>query len=337
MLAPIALALAITALLLAAGALAMTIQQKKSFESLLSTVRRIEDRPEPKPSPTAAAIPNAREASPPSRPAESKNAREASPPSRPAESKNVGEGFTPSRPAESKNAGEASPPSRSSETPNAGEASTPSRPAEIPEPGPEPRAKEPAPQPAPDPAWQAWLDQLRALPHGAVAGLLGEVLQHSKRLALGFADPVQRQAFASEVGEGFQRRLTRFQQCARDEASFEERWVEPDLITALDLLARFQSQAAADARDGHAPAAQLASWLAGALYDQLSPACQAEGWFALERIEPFRTAFDPQRHKGIDGRAVAGARGLVVEVERVGRLHAFDGYPLDKAHVVVGR
>jgi hypothetical protein len=170
-----------------------------------------------------------------------------------------------------------------------------------------------------------------------VASLLGEVLQHSKHLARGFADTAHRSAFEREVAEGFQRRLTRFQQCARDEATFVERWVEPDLVTALDILARFQSLAAADARDGHTPAAQLASWLAGALYDQLGPACQDEGWFALERIEPFRSEFDPQRHKGIDGRIVAGARGLVVEVERVGRMHPVEGYPLDKAHVVVGR
>ena len=319
MLAPIALALAITALLLAAGALAMTIQQRKSFENLLSTVKELEDRPvhvnepvpetqehrtpapEPKPDPLTAESPE------------------------PEPEANVGEEFTSSRTAEA--------PSPPTPLPQG----DPSPPTPLPQ--GEERNREAQPQPAPtvDPAWQAWLDQLRALPHGAVAGLLGEVLQHSKHLARGFADPAQRQAFATEVGEGFQRRLTHFQQCARDDSSFVERWVEPDLITALDLLARFQSQAAADARDGHAPAAQLASWLAGALYDQLGPACQNEGWFALERIEPFRTAFDPQLHKGIDGRAVAGARGQVVEVERVGRSHAFDGYPVEKAHVVVGR
>jgi hypothetical protein len=344
MLAPIALVLAITALLLAAGALAMTIQQKKRFESLLSTVRKLEERPAPQPALPSPADPapepktdpvSAPGDTPEPEPAEIANVGEGFPTrygSRPAEGPNVGEGFTPSRSAEIH---EAPPPGPDPEpTTNVGEEFTSSRTTESPE---APTTQPELPQPTPDPAWQAWLDQLRALPHGAVAGLLGEVLQHSKHLALGFADPAQRQAFASEVGEGFQRRLTHFQLRAQDESSFVERWVEPDLITALDLLARFQSQAAADARDGHAPAAQLATWLAGALYDQLGPACQAEGWFSLERIEPFSSAFDPQLHKGIDGRAVAGARGLVVEVERVGRLHAFDGYPLHKAHVVVGR
>lgn len=309
MIAPIALAIAIVALLLAAGALVMSIQQRKRFQSLLDTVRRIEEAPTPvRPEPPA---PGPRPEPPAPRLDEAAET-----------AAKVEPGTEPLEPS-------TEPLEPSAERPR------------PPDPSPAPRQPEPKPEPSPaptpDPAWQAWLDKLRTLPHGAVAALLGEVLQHSRHLARGFADPAQRGAFQDELGEGFQRRLTRFQQHAHSPETFVERWVEPDLITALDLLARFQSQAAAEARDGHAPAAQLAAWLAGALYDQLGPACEAEGWFALERIEPFRTAFDPQRHKGIDGRAVAGARGLVVEVERVGRLHAFDGYPLDKAHVVVGR
>jgi hypothetical protein len=320
MLAPIALALALVALLLAAGALAMTMQTRKEFRSLLEDVRRIEDRPMPAQLPEAKPPPQAEAPPPPAQPAE---------PPRPA--------LHPPRP-------EPPAPSPAPREPSPSEKPRPASPRPDPSPAPaaEPEpvvdpAPAAAPAPEPDPAWQAWLEQLRALPHGAVAALLGEVLQHSKHLARGFAHEAQRAAFAQELGEGFQRRLSRFQQCARDEATFEERWVEPDLITALDLMARFQSQAAADARDGHAPAAQLAAWLAGALYDQLGPACRAEGWFALERILPFETRFDPGLHKGVDGRQVAGARGLVVEVERVGRLHPVEGYPLDKAHVVVGR
>ena len=322
MLAPIALALSIAALLLAAGAFAMTIKQTKSFESLRSTVRQLEEKPPP-----VAESPriNDRPPTPKAEPTKAEPTKAEPPPSASA------------RPKVSPSDGLPAPGSRGEVGSESATAPAPREPvASSREPDPIPSPKKPEPPPA-DPKWQAWLDQLRTLPHGSVAALLGEVLQHSKHLALGFADPAQRAAFASEVGEGFQRRLTRFQQCARDEATFVERWVEPDLVTALDLLARFQSQAAADARDGHSPAGQLAAWLATALYEQLGPACQAEGWFALDAIAPFHTTFDPQLHKGIDGRAVAGARGLVVEVERVGRLHPLEGYPLDKAHVVVGR
>jgi hypothetical protein len=315
MLAPIALAIAIAALLLAAGALAMTIKRGKEFRSLLENVRRIEERPEPAPAQQPVPV--------------------ATTPSR--------SDPVPTPEPDPEPSPEPAPDPEPVPIPEPEPEPHPSPPTPLPEgegrrvdSTPEPRPQ-PAATPAPDPAWQAWLDQLRDLPHGAVAALLGEVLQHSKHLARGFAQEEHRAAFAQEVGEGFQRRLSRFQQRARDEATFVERWVEPDLITALDLLARFQSQAAADARDGHGPAAQLATWLAGALYDQLGPACQAEGWFSLERVLPFETRFDPGLHKGVDGRQIAGARGLVVEVDRVGRLHPVEGYPLDKAHVVVGR
>ena len=339
MLPIIALAVASLALLLAVGALAMSMKQRKNFQSLLSTVRTLEENAVEGPAtpsigvadssrqpPAAAGYPAA--ASPPLR-------AEPSPDPSPPAPLPEGEGSEGNESTASDTDTEQQPQSGADEP-----ATTPTAPApQTPfagSPEPEPSPKKPEPPPA-NPKWQAWLDQLRTLPHGAVAALLGEVLQHSKHLARGFASDEQQQAFTHEVGDGFHRRLTRFQECARDEATFVERWVEPDLITALDLLARFQSQAAADARDGHAPAAQLATWLGTALYDQLGPACQGEGWFALERIEPFRTSFDPQLHKGIDGRQVPGARGLVVEVERVGRSHPVDAYPIDKAHVVVGR
>ncbi len=327
MLPIIALVLASIAVLLAAGALAMTIQNKKQFTPLLHSVRRLEESPAQAPAaepaePVAVATPPEPA---PQEPERSPTSLDSPRPDR----RELGSATEEDR----------QPPAR---TPDPEPAASPSPPAPLPEgEGGEKQAARPEPTkadpPPVDPKWSAWLDTLRSLPHGAVAALLGEVLQHSKHLARGFASAEQREAFTMDVGQGFHRRLTHFQQCAHDPSTFVERWVEPDLITALDLLARFHSQAAADARDGHAPAAQLAAWLGGALYDQLGPACQAEGWFALERIAPFETPFDPALHKGIDGRAVAGARGLVVEVERVGRLHPVDGYPTDKAHVVVGR
>jgi len=325
MLPIIALAVASLALLLAAGALAMSIKQRKDFRSLSSTVRTIEQKPGP-----VLETPRIEEG-PPAQPAEPPKAEPSPSPEPPSPLPEVEGSESTATDAEQKPQSGADEPAT---TPTAPALRKPG--AGRPEPEPTPPAEKPDPPPN-NPKWQAWLDQLRTLPHGAVAALLGEVLQHSKHLARGFASDEHQQAFTQEVGEGFHRRLTRFQECARDESTFVERWVEPDLITALDLLARFQSQATADARDGHAPAAQLASWLAAALYDQLGPACQGEGWFALERIEPFRTSFDPQLHKGIDGRQVPGARGLVVEVERVGRSHPVDAYPTDKAHVVVGR
>ncbi len=310
-----ALALAAIALAVSLGALQMIIKQKKRFTSLLDTVRELEDK------------------QPPARIVEEPQSPRPEPPS-----------AEPPRPEppgpEPPSAERPSPEPPRTEHPRA-EVPGPERPSpESPDPRAEPAAPAPRPQaqlPPPDPAWQRWLDQLRTLPHGAVAALLGEVLQHSAHLARGLADAAQSRAFRHEVGEGFKQRLVRFQQCAPDESTFEKRWVEPDLITALDLLARFQSQAAEDARDGHDPASQLAAWLHSALYDKLGPACQAEGWFALERVEPFRTAFDPLVHKGVDGRQLPGARGMVVEVQKVGRLHPTEGYALQKAAVVVGR
>ncbi len=185
-----------------------------------------------------------------------------------------------------------------------------------------------------DATWRAWLEQLRALPHGTVAATLGELLKDSERLAQGLATPELRQSLREQLGQGLRARLQRFQQAASEEASFHARWVEPELDSALDVLAQLESRARAEHRAGHASAGIVADELArrARLLDQ---ALRDEGWPGVQAVRPYETPFSPKAHKAVGQRGVPGAEGLIVDVVSAGRVDE-DGRPLRKAQVVVG-
>ncbi len=185
-----------------------------------------------------------------------------------------------------------------------------------------------------DANWRSWLDQLREGPHGALAVSLGELLKDSERLAQGLQDAALREALKEQLGQGLRARLQRFQKAAADEASFQERWVEPELDSALDVLAQLESRARAEHRAGHAPAGIVADELARRTR-QLDRALLDEGWPGVQPVRPFETRFEPRAHKAVGQRPRPGCEGLVVEVVRAGRVDQ-DGRPVRKAQVVVG-
>jgi hypothetical protein len=121
------------------------------------------------------------------------------------------------------------------------------------------------------------------------------------------------------------------------EAQLRERWLKPDLVTTLDALARFYSEAVEEGRHGRAAAKSLARELRGWLYDELSPACKAEGWFAIDPIDPYRTAFDSNVHHAVTGRDIAGAAGLIIAIKAIGRRDPRNGAVVHRAEVIVGR
>lgn len=185
-----------------------------------------------------------------------------------------------------------------------------------------------------DAHWKAWLDQLRALPHGAVAATLGELLKDSERLASGLASPEHQQQLREQLGQGLRARLERFQLAAADESSFLQRWVEPELDSALDVLAQLESMARLEHRQGHAAAGIVADELARRT-GLLDLALKDEGWPGVQPVRPFETAFAPARHKAVAQRKSPGSAGLIIEVRLAGRVDE-DGRPLRKAQVVVG-
>jgi len=174
------------------------------------------------------------------------------------------------------------------------------------------------------------------LRHGAIAGLLAGLRQDARRLAEGFTDPALGARFRRELEAPLGARLDRLRMlAAQGEDQVRERWLGPDLVTTLDALARLYSEAVEEERRGSRTglAGELRRWL----YDELGPACQGEGWFAIDPIEPYVTPFDPRVHHAVAGRDVAGAEERVVAIRAVGRRDPRTGVVAAKAEVVVGR
>lgn len=171
--------------------------------------------------------------------------------------------------------------------------------------------------------WKAWLDQLRGLPHGQVGVALGELLMLSEVIA-GALAAEDAAAFRAEVPAAVKARLDRFQ-VAGQRPGMRERWVEPDLLPTLDLLARWMSRARGTDAEGH---------LARILFDDLDAACASEGWFGIDRIELGVTRFDPKRHRAVE--RTEGPEDTVVAVLRPGRTDPAEGWCRDLAEVAVG-
>jgi len=172
--------------------------------------------------------------------------------------------------------------------------------------------------------------------HQEVYDLFDRLRREAPRLAAKFADPALRERFQGELEAPVGARLDRLRiLTAEGEESVLQRWLGPDLIATLDSLARFYSAAVDEERRGQANglALELRSWL----YDYFGSACRSEGWFAIDPVEPYRTAFDPKFHHAIAGRDVQEAQGQVVSIKTIGRRDAKTGALLQKAEVIVGR
>jgi hypothetical protein len=175
--------------------------------------------------------------------------------------------------------------------------------------------------------------------HQKIAKLLDKLREDAPKLAKDFNDHETRNRFLSDFDEvSLTARLDRLKTCS-DETELKERWLEPDLMTTLDALARFYSEAVVERRQGHSAAKSLAPKLRVRLYDHFNTACRDEGWFAIDRIDPYKTDYDPQIHRAVDrsGRDVAGAAGKVIAIRAIGRRDPKSGAVIHKAEVIVGR
>jgi hypothetical protein len=172
--------------------------------------------------------------------------------------------------------------------------------------------------------------------HEKIAELLAELRKEAHSLAEGFIDISIRDRFLGELGAPLTARLDRLRTYS-DEVQIKERWVEPDLVATLDVLARFFSEAIEEERHKRAGAKHLARKLRGWLYDRFSPACIGESWFAIDPIDPYVTAFDQNIHLAVSGRDVKGAAGKVIAIKAIGRRHPQSGAVIHKAEVIVGR
>ena len=171
--------------------------------------------------------------------------------------------------------------------------------------------------------WKAWLDQLRGLPHGEVGVALGELLMLSEVIAKALPDE-DGAAFRAEVPSAVKARLDRFQ-VAGQRPGIRERWVEPDLLPTLDLLARWLTRARGTDAEVH---------LARILFDDLDAACASEGWFGIDRLELGVTPFAPTRHRAVE--RTEGPENTVVTLLRPGRTDPAEGWCKVLAEVGVG-
>jgi hypothetical protein len=174
--------------------------------------------------------------------------------------------------------------------------------------------------------------------HRKIASLLAGLRTEAPRLAESFADPALSERFRGEFDAPLQARLERLIVASQQsEEQLRERWLGPDLVSTLDALARFYSEAVGEERLGRANANGLARELRSWLYDRLSSACREEGWFSIDPVDPYSTEFDPKIHHAVAGRDMPGARGRILAVRAVGRRDVKSGAITHKAEVIVGR
>ena len=177
-----------------------------------------------------------------------------------------------------------------------------------------------------------WLQRIAKGPHGAVGRALGWVYVQGDRWAEALELPGP---WKQACIEGMLPRLEHFIEVQTGERSIEE-WVERDLIAALNMLAQLLSVAAAEAHAGSPMAEALEARVGHLLYEDLHRACEAEGWFGLIAVWPFRTRFDPRQHLAVGSDAIVG-EGMVVELRRIGLLQPHTQTVRNLAQVVIGR
>lgn len=124
-------------------------------------------------------------------------------------------------------------------------------------------------------------------------------------------------------------------QAGLDDGTLMEDWIDPELVPALDQLARFHSALCSDGHDGNSNAATAAVELEAVLYGSLSKLCEGYGWFSLTKVIPYQTSFDPAAHRGAGpSKPVPGMSGTIIEVMRVGREN--NGVSIIQPNVIVG-
>jgi hypothetical protein len=171
--------------------------------------------------------------------------------------------------------------------------------------------------------------------HAEIARLLARLRREVPQLSGRFADPELRERFHGELDAPVGARLERLILVSKQgEEQLQKRWLGPDLVTTLDALARFYSEAVEEERQGHANglARDLRSWL-----EAFGTACRLEGWFTIDAIDPYMTKFDPRVHHAVAGRDIEGAEGRIIAVKAIGRRDPGNGAVLSKAEVIVGR
>ncbi len=173
-------------------------------------------------------------------------------------------------------------------------------------------------------------------PHQKIMDLLAGLHAAAPKLAESFSDSALRERFRGEFDAPLSARLDRLRTCS-DEAQLKERWLGPDLVTTLDALARFYSEAIEEGRQGRTAAKSLARDLRRWLYEDFSSACRSEGWFAIDPVDPYKTEFDPQVHHAVAGRDIDGSSGLILAIKAIGRRDPKSGAVIRKAEVIVGR
>jgi molecular chaperone GrpE (heat shock protein) len=235
-----------------------------------------------------------------------------------------------SSPGEALEGAQAKAPEKRADLPLGGSVQLPARPAARTQPSskddssrPELRRGEAVPPPP-------------ASPHQKIARLLAQLQKEAPSLAEDFGDLDTRERFLGELGAPLSARLDRLKSY-QDEAQLKERWLGPDLVTTLDALARFYSEALEEGRQGRAAAKSLARDLRRWLYEDFSSACRSEGWFAIDPVDPYKTEFDPHVHHAVAGRDVDGASGMILAIKAIGRRDPKNGAVIRKAEVIVGR
>jgi molecular chaperone GrpE (heat shock protein) len=237
-----------------------------------------------------------------------------------------------SSPGEALEGAQAKAPEKRADLPLGGSVQLPARPAARTQPSfkddssrPELRRGEAVPTPPP-------------APHQKIARLLAQLQKEAPSLAEDFGDLDTRERFLGEFDAPLSARLERLKSYSEQgEAQLKERWLGPDLVTTLDALARFYSEAIEEGRQGRAAAKNLALRLRRWLYEDFSSACRGEGWFAIDPVDPYKTEFDPHVHHAVAGRDIDGASGMILAIKAIGRRDPKSGAVIRKAEVIVGR
>ena len=181
----------------------------------------------------------------------------------------------------------------------------PNRMASEPHPVPFPEL-EPVKTPMPVQMWQATAD---GTPRGAYQAALNGFL----RVQLGADHPLQ-----SVVDESFKRGLTRHLKGLKDapDAHLLENWVESEGQALLDEFAMLLTRAV-EAERNHGTDTQLSTAIER-VFDEFDQVGNAQGWYRLQTIRPYRDAFDHRSHELLRDVESAAAKGQIVAIEQVG-------------------
>lgn len=124
---------------------------------------------------------------------------------------------------------------------------------------------------------------------------------------------------------------------AVDDVNAVAEWRAYNLIRLLNSLAIVQSELAQRHFRGAEACGPLAEEVLEIIYDELGTASEKEGWFVLERIVPFKTPFNPDRHCSVGVQSFDGHAGQIAMVRRVGLRGLNASFERTQAEVVVAQ